>query len=158
MEREQLKLQIFAQIAKNISTLSTCVSKQVGCIIINDNRPVSWGYNGSLPNAIHCCDKFPHYHKHLDRLEHSAWSTIYEIHAEMNAIQNAVMAGAGSKLKGATLICTLEPCVQCTKNIIAFGIKKIYFMDAYDRIDSQEKEDLLQLCQMNNVSKTQLFI
>ena len=49
----------------------------------------------------------------------------YEIHAEMNAIIWA--ARKGISIEGATIYVTLEPCSECSKNLIASGIKRIVY-------------------------------
>ena len=53
------------------------------------------------------------------------------IHAEQGAI--AYAARMGYKIYGGTMFSILKPCYQCTKLIIAAGIKKIYYAGAaYD--------------------------
>ncbi|MCD5382625.1 deaminase [Candidatus Gracilibacteria bacterium] len=118
----------FLKIAQEISTGSKCVSKQVGAVIVKDNRILSTGYNGTPSGYINCCD----YWKGEYTKDHHDWSLKYEIHAEMNAILWA--ARNGVEIEGSTIYCTLEPCFQCTKNILASGIKKIVYSKKYDKM------------------------
>ena len=67
-------------------------------------------------------------------MAHRKWSDDNEIHAELNAINFA--AKHGISLDGATLYCSLQPCMQCSKNLPAVGIKRIVFDTFYDRVDN----------------------
>lgn len=95
---------------------------QVGaCIVANDNRVLSLGYNG-MPCGINDNDL--------------PWGKVgefvntkyaYVCHAELNAILN--YKGMHKELDGATIYVTLFPCNECTKAIIQTGIKKIIYYD-----------------------------
>ena len=120
----------FINIAREIATASKCVSKQVGAVIVRDGRILSTGYNGTPPGYTNCCD----YWGGEYTSEHHEWSKTYEIHAEMNAIIWA--AREGISIKGATIYVTLEPCSDCSKNIIASGIKRIVYDKSYEHTNS----------------------
>jgi len=120
----------FINIAKELASASKCVSKQVGAVIVKDGRILSTGYNGTPTGYKNCCD-------HWDGKytpEHHEWSKTYEIHAEMNALIWA--AREGISINGATIYVTLEPCSDCSKNIIASGIKRIVYDKAYEHTNS----------------------
>jgi dCMP deaminase len=117
-------------IAKEIASASKCVSKQVGAVIVKDGRILSTGYNGTPAGFINCCDHWNGVHTK----DHHDWSKIYEIHAEMNAIIWA--AKKGISIDGASIFVTLEPCSECSKNLIASGIKNIFFLNSYSHTDS----------------------
>jgi len=53
------------------------------------------------------------------------------VHAEMNAICSA--ARIGRSIKGGTLYCTTFPCHNCTKHIIASGIRRVVYMEPYPK-------------------------
>lgn len=123
--------QNFINIATELASASKCVSKQVGAVIVRDGRILSTGYNGTPAGFINCCD-------HWDgeyTLEHHEWSKTYEIHAEMNAIIWA--ARNGISIDGATIYVTLEPCSECSKNLIASGIKRIVYAKEYEHTNSE---------------------
>lgn len=121
----------FINIAKEIAFASKCVSKQVGAVIVKDGRVLSTGYNGTPTGYQNCCDYWQgNYTK-----EHHEWSKTYEIHAEMNAIIWA--ARKGIPIEGATIYVTLEPCSECSKNLIASGIKRIVYEKAYEHTNSE---------------------
>ena len=120
----------FINIAKEIASASKCVSKQVGAVIVKDGRILSTGYNGTPSGYTNCCD----YWDGEYTSEHHEWSKTYEIHAEMNAIIWA--AREGISINGATIYVTLEPCSDCSKNIIATGIKRIVYAKSYEYTNS----------------------
>jgi dCMP deaminase len=93
---------------------------QVGaCIVNNKNRIIASGYN-SYPNGIGL-STFSWERKHENPLK---TKYPYVVHAENNAIHNAI-----GSLEGATLYVTLYPCSDCAKNIIQSGIKRIVYLD-----------------------------
>jgi len=120
----------FINIAKEIASASKCVSKQVGAVIVKDGRILSTGYNGTPPGYTNCTD---HWDGQYTK-DHHEWSKTYEIHAEMNAIIWA--AREGISINGATIYVTLEPCSDCSKNIIASGIKRIVYDKSYEHTNS----------------------
>ena len=120
----------FIKIATELATASKCVSKQVGAVIVKDGRILSTGYNGTPAGYTNC-------NEHWDgeyTSEHHEWSKTYEIHAEMNAIIWA--ARKGISIEGATIYVTLEPCSECSKNLIASGIKRIVYAKEYEHTNS----------------------
>ncbi len=120
----------FINIAKELATASKCVSKQVGAVIVKDGRVLSTGYNGTPAGFTNCCDYWNY--EYTD--EHHEWSKTYEIHAEMNAIIWA--ARKGICVEDATIYVTLEPCSECSKNLIASGIKRIVYAKEYEHTHS----------------------
>ena len=103
---------------------------QVGaCIVDNDNRILSTGYNG-FPQGC-SDDDFPW------NRDESAGETKYQfvVHAELNAVLNA----RGKTLAGAKLYVGLFPCNECAKAIIQSGIKEVIFLsNKYDGTPSVE--------------------
>ena len=120
----------FINIAYELASASKCVSKQVGAVIVKDGRILSTGYNGTPAGYQNCCD----YWDGKYTKEHHEWSKQYEIHAEMNALIWA--AREGISIKGATIYVTLEPCSECSKNLIASGIKRIVYDKPYEHTNS----------------------
>ena len=134
--------EIFMNIAEEISKTSKCVSRKVGALIVKDSRIVSTGYNGT-PKGFTNCDTYwnSEYTK-----DHHNWSSLHEIHAEMNAL--IWSARTGIAVEGATLYCTTEPCSECSKNLIASGIKRIVFRDKYPHNRDNESfiDEMLSEC------------
>jgi cytidine deaminase len=53
------------------------------------------------------------------------------VHAEMSALCDA--ARLGRSVKGATLYCTTFPCHNCTKHLLASGIKRVVYLEPYPK-------------------------
>lgn len=132
------KEQTFIKMALSMAALSKCVSHQVCALIVKDGRIISTGINGTANGRINCCD-YCSSRGWLDdsgklnpefRMEHSSWSNINELHAELNAICNA--AKIGIPLENSEMYCTLAPCVNCAKTISSAGIKKLFYYKEYD--------------------------
>ena len=120
----------FMAIAKLSGMRSKDPNTQVGaCIVGNDNRILSIGYNGT-PNGFDD-SMFP-----WDR-EGTALETkyLFVCHAEMNAILN--YRGSRKELENAKIYVDLFPCNECAKIIIQSGIKEVvYLCDKYANTDS----------------------
>ncbi len=97
------------------------------CIVDEDNRILSLGYNG-MP--IGCSDDEYPWGRDGGPLETKYF---YVCHAELNAILNY----NGGSLRRARVYTTLFPCNECTKSIIQKGIKEVVYMsDKYADSDS----------------------
>ena len=101
---------------------------QVGaCIVDNENRIVSVGYNGAPIGYDD--DKNMNWERSGDFLN---TKYAYVCHSELNAILNA-----GRSVKGCKLYVTLFPCNECAKVIIQSGIRDIvYLSDKYKGTES----------------------
>ena len=108
---------IYMNIARETSSLSLSMRKQVGAIIVKDNNILSFGFNGTPSGMDNSCE---------DEEGDTLW---YVLHAESNAI--AKVAKSTSSSEGATMYCTLSPCNDCAKMIIQAGIKRVVYKDQY---------------------------
>ena len=117
----------FMSIAKLSAMRSKDPSTQVGaCIVSNDNRILSIGYNGA-PNGFDD-EKFP-WSREGENLD---TKYPYVCHAELNAILNY-----RGDLSGSKIYVKLFPCNECAKAIIQAGIKEvIYKEDKYKDSDN----------------------
>lgn len=61
------------------------------------------------------------------------------VHAEMGALCDA--ARFGRSVRGCTLYCTTFPCHNCTKHIIAAGIKKVVYIEPYPKSKAKQLHD-----------------
>ena len=128
-----------------VAKLSAMRSKdphtQVGaCIVSNDNRILSIGYNGA-PNGFND-EKFP-WGREGNPLE---TKYLYVVHAERNAILN--YRGSRKDLENSKIYVDLFPCNECAKEIIQAGIKEVvYLSDKYaDTDETIASKKLLDSC------------
>ncbi len=120
----------FMNLAKLSAMRSKDPSTQVGaCIVGNDNRIISIGYNGA---PIGFDDNIFPWAREGKPLE---TKYPFACHAELNAISN--YKGNRDNLEGTKIYVTLFPCNECAKLIIQSGIKEvIYESDKYANTDS----------------------
>lgn len=114
----------FKEIVKTTSKRSPCKRLQVGCLLVNDNRIISQGYNGFLPGC-------PHDSIVVNNHEQAT------VHAEQNAIADC--AKRGVSCKGSTAYITHYPCINCMKILCASGIKEIKYINDYKNDDNVNK-------------------
>lgn len=113
------------EVAWIMSLRSTCSRRQVGAVLVQENRIISTGYNGAPAGKAHCIDgACPRGRLSYDEVpagaDYNAFPCI-AVHAELNAI---IRAGF-SKTRGGTLYVTDEPCQQCRNAIDASGIVRV---------------------------------
>ena len=131
----------FMAIAKLSAMRSKDPHTQVGaCIVSNDNRILSIGYNGA-PNGFND-EKFP-WGREGNPLE---TKYLYVVHAERNAILN--YRGSRKDLENSKIYVDLFPCNECAKEIIQAGIKEVvYLSDKYaDTDETIASKKLLDAC------------
>ena len=100
----------FMNIAREVSTRSTCDRKFVGAVIVRDKSILATGYNGSIRGLPHCDEE-----GHLMEDGHC----VRTVHAEANAIVQA--ARNGVRIEGATIYVTASPCWGCFRLIANAG-------------------------------------
>lgn len=120
---------LWREIAYRFAAQSKCVTRQVGCLIVTpDQRLVGQGYNGAPSGSD--CSTCPRCSGSKKPGTGAKLNKAICAHAEANAIGYA--ARAGIRTDGCTLYCTTRPCLECTKLIIAAGIKKVVFYEDYE--------------------------
>lgn len=128
----------FMEITHVVAKRSTCIRRKVGAIIVLDKRILATGYNGAPSNLPHCSEVGCVRSK-LNVPSGERHELCRGLHAEQNAIIQAAMHG--SSIKGASLYCTHQPCVVCTKMIINSGIKEVIYEGEYPDQLSREMFD-----------------
>lgn len=121
--------QYFMKMAELAAKRSTCLRRKVGAVLVKDKRILATGYNGAPKDLPHCeevgCLRIK------ENIESGKRHEICRgVHAEQNLIAQSAFHGV--KTEGATVYCTNQPCVICTKLLINAGIKKIYYKNSYD--------------------------
>jgi dCMP deaminase len=112
------------------ASLSRGIRAKVGAAIVTSNGIIIPGVNGlpkSLGNVLE------------DNIDGVLVTKPNVIHAEQACINKA--AKEGVSLDGATLYSTLSPCQHCASNMLAVGILRVVYGDAYR--DTQGLDDLI---------------
>jgi dCMP deaminase len=102
----------FLSVAHLLSSRSSCERLKVGCVLVNNNRIISSGYNGFLPGREH---------KSIIRDNHEQAT----VHAEQNAIADCAFRGVNTRNSIAYV--THYPCIHCAKLLAASGITEIKY-------------------------------
>ena len=132
----------FMLIAKQTAVRSTCLSRPTGAVIVKDKQLIAAGYNGALPGQPHCTEL----NECLSRTKdvEVKYQLCRAAHAEANAI--ALAAAHGTPVRGATIYCTLQPCLTCTKLLTMAGITRVVYELPYaskDPVSDQFWKDTL---------------
>lgn len=157
----------FLTVARNSMLLSYCKKRRVGAVIVdNSNNIVSFGYNGTVSGASNECedevditclnckgeDKECITCSNTRKISVLKTDHSRVFHAEANAIMAA--SKRGFSLVGTSLVVTTEPCSECAKLIVGFGIKEVIIDTKYktdagvkflleNNIDVKYSEDIL---------------
>lgn len=119
----------FIGIADLTAERSTCLRRQVGAVIVKDNRIMATGYNGAPMGIKHCDERGGCLRQKLNVPSGERHELCMALHAEQNAIIQA--AHLGQSIAGGTIYVTHQPCVICAKMIINAGIERIVVREGY---------------------------
>lgn len=112
----------FLQVADLVASRSTCLRRQVGAVLVRDERIIATGYNGAPRSIAHCLEVGCLREK-MGIPSGERYELCRGVHAEQNAIINAAYYGVSTL--NAVLYCTNQPCLICARMIINAGITKI---------------------------------
>jgi dCMP deaminase len=118
----------FMEITRVVATRSTCMRRQVGCVIVKDKRLLTSGYNGA-PSGLSHCSQAGCIREKLTIPSGERQELCRGLHGEQNAIVQAALHGVS--VAGGTLYCTHQPCITCTKMIVNAGIVRVVFENNY---------------------------
>lgn len=124
----------FIEIAKVVSSRSTCLRRKYGAVIVKDRVIISTGYNGSPRGMPNCIDTQVCMRKELDIPSGERYELCEAVHAEQNAIIN----GSPERMKEATIyIAGFEedggfadgtPCKLCNRMIRNAQITEVIYL------------------------------
>ena len=119
----------YMEIAKAVSKRSSCLKRQYGAVIVNNQEIVSTGYNGSPRGEINCCDLGV-----CERMHEAHNSGKYDLCKSVHAEQNAIISASRKEMLGGTLYLYGEengkpvfakPCPICERMIMNAGIERV---------------------------------
>lgn len=129
MKKRKLFTEWAMDIAENTKTRSTCLSRQVGALIVRNKQIIATGYNGAPTGCLHCTDIGYCERKKRGIPSGQGLEICRAGHAESNAIDQC--AKYGISCEGAIMYVTTQPCVFCAIRIIQAGIKEVVFKGDY---------------------------
>lgn len=129
----------YLNIAKVVSSRSTCLKVMMGAIIVKEDQIIATGYVGAPRHTKSSIEHGFCLRKKLSIPSGTQYELCRSVHAEQNAIINAARAGV-SLLGGDMYIfgenretkqtITAFPCFICKKMIINAGLKRIIISTA----------------------------
>jgi dCMP deaminase len=124
----------FIEIAKVVSSRSTCLRRRYGAVIVKDNVIVSTGYNGGPRGVINCADTSRCKRKEMNIPSGERYELCEAVHAEQNAIVN----GSPERMKDATIyvagfeengdFAEGKPCLLCSRMILNAQIAAVVYL------------------------------
>ncbi len=139
----------FIEIAKVVSSRSTCLRRRYGAVIVKDHVIVSTGYNGAPRGAVNCIDTGNCKREELGVPPGERYELCVAVHAEQNAIVN----GPPERMAGATIyIAGFEadggpanghPCLLCRRMIVNARLNRVVYLSKEGKIVSVDDPALL---------------
>jgi dCMP deaminase len=115
------KHEAFLGVAQAVSKMSTCLRRQVGCVLTDDRgRVVGTGYNGAPSGLAHCADRGGCARKDCDPGE--SLHLCRAIHAEANALMHCM----DIKRVAACYVFGGSPCTECAKLLCNSGATDVF--------------------------------
>lgn len=128
------KDEYYLNIARAIAARSTCLRRQYGAVIVNNDEIIATGYNGAPRGEANCCDTgLCRRDANLPPVDPMAakhgmqYDSCVAVHAE----QNAIISAGRAEMQGATLYLasldgkTAYPCNICNRMIKNAGIIRV---------------------------------
>lgn len=134
------KINYYLDIAETVLERGTCLRRNFGAIIVNNDRIVSTGYVGAPRGRANCVDLGYCTREKLNVPKGQRYELCRSVHAESNAI----IAASRSDMIGATIYLAchdaktnelygeVEPCSMCKRMIINAGISTVIIRNTKD--------------------------
>jgi dCMP deaminase len=116
------------EIARVVSTRSSCLRRQVGAVLVKNRQILATGYNG-VPRGLRHCSERGCLRDELGIPSGERHELCRGLHAEQNAVIQAAYHGVA--ISGAEIFCTHQPCVVCAKMLVNADVAAVYFEGAY---------------------------
>jgi len=114
----------FLDIAHLVKTRSSCLRRQVGCVLVNHrNHIVATGYNGVPSGWQHCTEATC---QRSNSTSGHDLDLCLAIHAEQNALLQC-----SDVYSVRTCYCTTWPCVWCIKLLMNTSCQRIVYSEDY---------------------------
>ncbi|MBU1742945.1 MAG: cytidine deaminase [Proteobacteria bacterium] len=123
----------YLNIAREVSRRGTCLRRNYGAVIVNQDQIISTGYTGAPRGVVNCIDLGVCRREQEQIPSGERYELCRSVHAEMNAVIHA----SRSETIGGTLylVCVeaasgewtdlAEPCLLCRRGIINAGLANV---------------------------------
>ncbi len=119
----------FMNIARTVSTRSNCIRKQVGAVIVDNNKHIiATGYNGTPSKVESCFERGSCY-----RMDNNIPSgTMYETCRSIHAEENALLQAGEDKCNKATMYIYGHNfvCISCARRIVQNKIAEVILQES----------------------------
>lgn len=124
------KRNYYLGIAKMVAARSTCLRRQYGAVIVQNDEIVATGYNGAARCVANCCDTGVCWREAHGIPHGEQYEKCVAVHAE----QNAIISASRNEMIGATLYLygmengktiDAKPCDICKRMIMNAGIARV---------------------------------
>ncbi|MDR0223246.1 MAG: dCMP deaminase family protein [Oscillospiraceae bacterium] len=134
------KINYYLDIAWTVGERGTCLRRNFGAIVVNNDEIISTGFNGAPRGRENCCDRDLCLRQKMNIPKGQRMEICRSVHAEANCIISA----SRRDMLGATLYLTcrdaqtgeidknVEPCSMCKRLIINSGISTVIIRAAKD--------------------------
>ena len=127
------KINYYLDLAEVVGKRGTCLRKQYGAVIVNNDEVVSTGYVGAPRGRENCCDLNYCIRNKLDIPRGERYELCRSVHAEANAIISAPrekMMGAamylvGIEVEDGSYVKNSSCCSMCKRLVINAGITEV---------------------------------
>lgn len=127
------KINYYLDISQTVAERGTCLRRNFGAIIVNNDEIIATGYNGAPRGRINCSDLGICTREKLNIPKGQRYELCRSVHAEANCIISAprtLMIGATLYLacldaKTGEIYGEVEPCSMCKRLILNAGIEKV---------------------------------
>ncbi len=127
------KQNYYLDIAETVLERGTCLRRNFGAIIVNNDQIISTGYTGAPRGRKNCIDLGFCFRESLNIPRGERYELCRSVHAETNAIINARrsdMIGStlylvGKDARTGELVESANSCAMCKRHIINSGIDRV---------------------------------
>lgn len=115
---------VMMETAFNFSKLSHCKRKQVGAVLVNNDRIIACGYNGTIKGTNNCCE------------DENGNTNEFVLHAEQNIFTFCNREGLSTN--NCDIYITMSPCKTCSKLIASAGVNRVFYSEEYRDLSGVE--------------------
>ncbi|PWM38724.1 MAG: cytidine deaminase [Clostridiales bacterium] len=146
------KINYYLDMADAATGRGTCLRRNFGAIIVQNDEVVATGYSGAPRGRENCCDLGKCVRQELGLQRGERYELCRSVHAEANCIISAArrdMIGAtlylvGHEVKSGNYVENAAPCAMCKRMIINAGIKNVIVRDTKEDYHILEVDQWIQ--------------